>query len=320
VARGLRTNRSFTIGVIDCEARINPFHPEVVHAIQATALEYGYAVLSFNSTGNSLKEAMGVQRFLDQHVDGIIFYTALDPANVSAVIASGIPAVQVERPIARTGNVILIDPADGIDQAVDHLIALGHSRIAYIGGDLGTSVADDPSYESVEQTREMAFLDSLSRRGVPVPPGYIRRGPYSRDDRGAPQPGFEFMLDLISSDPRPTAVMCGSDVLAASALQAIAQAGLRVPSDISVIGFDDSIAELLTPPLCSIAQPVKELGRIAVEMIIKAINDPLTPPQRTTASTTFVRRASTAAVPDQETVIEYRDAPAATIGTRLGPQ
>ena len=293
VARGLRTSRSFTLGMVVSESNLNTFAAAVAHVIQIEALKSGYTVFTLNNHSDPAMEARGMQRFLDHHVDAIIFCTAIDPANVRLGHRSGVPTVQVERLVAQVGGLVGVDPADGMRQTIDHLFDLGHRKFAYIGGDVDSSRMESSLGEAIEATRERVFIDNLARYDIHVPPAYIRRGPYYQSHGAGRQTGYRLMKDILSLTPRPTAVVCGSDLLAAAALQAIAEAGLSVPTDLSITGYDDTLADILTPALSSIAQPIGELGRLAVEIALAAINDPAAPLPKVTVPTRLVLRDST---------------------------
>lgn len=293
VARGLRTKRSFTLGLVISKPRFNAVQLAVAHNVQIEALRLGYTVLTINNNEDSAIEAEGVRRLMDHHVEAVIFATAIDANNVRFLESSGIPTVQVERQIAKTGALIAIDSDDGMRDALDHLVSLGHQRIAYIGGIVDSSGAEGSFEETVEPGRERLFLQNLARHGLAAPPAYIRKAPYYVGGKPRRQPAHAEMLEILSLDPRPTALVCGSDLIAASALQAINESDLHVPGDISVIGYDDALAEILTPALSSIAQPIEELGRLAVQAAIAAIDDPQVRDLTTTVKTSFVLREST---------------------------
>lgn len=297
VARGLRTSRSYTLGLVVSESRLNAFHPAVAHYVQMEALHQGYTVLTLNNHADPDMETMGVRRFLDHHVDAVIFCTAMDPQNVRLIAQNGIPTVQVERHIAHVGGVVTVDAQDGMRQAIDHLHALGHRRFGFIGGDVDSSRMEGSLDTAIEAVRERLFRENLSRHGIDVPAACMLRAQYYDESKPVRQPGHSMMRRLLALPERPTAVICGSDLLAASALQAISEAGLSVPSDISIIGYDDSMAEILTPALTSIAQPIGELGRLAVTMALAAIEDPGASEEAVSTVTKLVIRESTAVAP-----------------------
>lgn len=296
VARGLRTSRSYTLGLVVSESRLNAFHPAVAHAVQVEALRQGYTVLTLNNNADPETEAAGVHRFLDHHVDAVIFCSAIDPANVRIIAENGIPTVQVERRIANVGGIVTVDAHDGMREAIDHLHGLGHRRFAYLGGQADSSRMEGRADDAIEAVRERLFRENLLRYGIVVQPEQMHAAPYYDGSKPARQPGHRLMKQVLGLADRPTAVICGSDLLAAAALQAISEAGLRVPDDISIIGYDDSMAEILTPALTSIAQPIDELGERAVLMALDLIQSGSPKPLEVATRTRLVIRESTGTV------------------------
>lgn len=293
MARGLRTSRSYTLGLVVSESGLNAFHPAVAHAVQFEALRQGYTVLTLNNNADTEVEAVGVHRFLEHHVDAVIFCSAIDPTNVRLIADNGIPTVQVERRIANVGGIVTVDAHDGMREAIDHLHALGHRRFAYLGGQADSRRMEGRPEDAIEAVRERLFRENLQRHGIEVRPDHILSGPYYDGSKPVRQPGHGLMKQILASPERPTAVVCGSDLLAAAALQAISEAGLRVPQDISIIGYDDSMAEILTPALTSIAQPIDELGERAVIMALELIQAPIREPRTLSTKTKLVLREST---------------------------
>ncbi len=272
VARGLRTRTSSAIGFLT-ENELNPFFTKVARAVQAEALRRGYTVLMLNHNRIETVEQRGIDHILDQQVGAVIFCPSSSPEVVRRVMTEGIRVVQLERETVPLGCRILVDAEQGMREAVSHLAGLGHRRIAYIGGDVIALRHEIALDQTNERLRVSAFRNAMASVGLALPDGYIQLGEYL-DASGRPSDGVRMMELLLRQAPRPSAVVVGSDFIAAGALQAIHAAGLRVPDDISIIGYDDSIAELLTPPLTTIAQPMDELGRLAVEMALKPIGNP----------------------------------------------
>jgi len=294
MARALRTAKTFTLGMVVSESRLNAFHPYVAHEVQLEALKHGYSVLTLNNGASEEIERQGVHRFLDQHVDAVIFCAAIDPSNVRLIAEAGVPTVQIERESARVGSFSLVDPAPGMKEAIGHLRGLGHARIAYIGGGSAVGRLENRRAKSVEVQRAECFRRSMTSAGFDTPAEFIRLGPYyiEHADR---QPGRTMMRELLGLRDKPSAVVIGSDLLAAGALQAIHEEALRVPQDVSIVGYDDTMAEILTPPLTSIAQPIAELGRNAVTLALAAIAGSDAPGRKMVVSTKLVIRQSTSA-------------------------
>jgi DNA-binding LacI/PurR family transcriptional regulator len=292
MARALRTSRSFTFGMVVSEFHLNAFHPYVAHEVQHEALKHGYTVLTLNNRADVGIERAGVQRFLDQHVDAVIFCAAISPDNVQAISEAGTPTVQIERERAKIGALSLVDPVPGMQEAIRHLHGLGHKGIGYIGGKSTWTTWEGARITSIEEQRVACFRRELRAAGLVSDDAYIRLGEYYIDGADC-QPGRSMMRELLALPLPPTAVVIGSDLLAAGALQAIHESGLRVPHDISIIGYDDTMAEILTPPLSSIAQPIADLGRNAVTLALEAIADPSVARRKMTAPTRLVVRQST---------------------------
>lgn len=271
MARALRTNRSSTLGLVLSDDARNAFFTHVAHVIQSEALTRGYTVLTLNHNTNDRAERDGVQRFLDQHVDAVIFCAAYDPGNVRLIADAGIPVVQVEREIATVGPKVMVDSSAGFLQAGLHLKALGHKAVSYLGVRPGIDRSENPPERSVEALRLMAFRTAMREAGLVIENEILVGHYYSA--AGTPLVGASAIAPLLDSAMPPTAIICASDVLAAGVLQAINLRGLGVPHDISVIGFDDSFADLLTPPLTTIAQPISDLGATAIRLALAGIDN-----------------------------------------------
>lgn len=293
-ARGLRTHRSHVLAFVS-ENELNPFFMKVAKEVQSQALARGYTVLMLNHNGSAAVENAGVEQFIDQRVAAVIFCAAASPDTVKRVAAAGIRVVQVEREVARLGHTALVGARRGIRQAVDHLAELGHSRIAYVGGAPIPNRSEIPIEETNESLRLAAFRETMSDHGLDLPAAFVKLGGYYDKSTFSPLDGRKMMEALLAEKPKPTAVIVGSDFIAAGALQATHGAGLRVPDDISIIGYDDSMANILTPPLTSIAQPMEELGRFAVVTSISP--EPDVEAGQTVFDTHLVIRSSTAAPP-----------------------
>ncbi|MDQ3242420.1 MAG: LacI family transcriptional regulator [Gemmatimonadota bacterium] len=252
VARSLVRSRSYALGIIVPDFR-NPFFADVVSSAERVAAQEGYAVLLCEAgEGNAAK-------YLD----------ALHARIIDGVIIDAVGAASVHADLLDRTNVVLIDqiagrwPGIATDaesagaQAADHLIGLGHRRIAFIG-----PAIDAHSF----RMRERGFWKRLDANGISLPSEYLARG------NATAQEGRNAMRSLLSLDPRPTAVFCVNDVIAIGALKAALAAGLRVPEDISVVGCDDiELAQLVTPELTTVKVPARELGGRAARLLIRTI-------------------------------------------------
>lgn len=298
VARGLRTQRSHTIGLLIVEGTLNPFFSQLSQAIRIEAMERGYTILLFQHGMKPEREAAAVAHLMQQRADAVIFSYAVTAEGMEPLVRAGIPIVQIEQEVRAGTHVVLIDPVPGIDAAVDHLVGLGHRGIAFIGGDPELYKRARVRGTSMEDDRLAAFRSAMARHDLPVPAHHLALGRYftlSSDDPAAE--GRRMMEGLLNLHPRPTAVLASGDVLAAGALQALTSAGLRVPDDMSVIGFDDSIANILAPPLASIGRPLDEMARQALNMAISATEGGTSGTGYARLPTRLVMRKSTGPVP-----------------------
>lgn len=300
VARGLRTQRSWTIGMIVVDGTINPFFTQLTQAVRTEALDRGYNVLVYNHGMSAKREADAIANLIQQRVDAVIFSYGVAAENMEPLREAGIPIVQIERALTHDTHSVLIDPAPGISEAVAHLAQVGHDRIAYIGGDPKLYPRPRPHGSTMEEDRLTAFRAAMLASEVEVDERLIQLG-YYFNPAGRPITGEGRRLTrlLLELPQRPTAIFASGDTLAAGALQEMHQAGLRVPDDISVIGFDDSIADMLTPPLSSVGRPLQDMGTCALNMAIASISDPGTERNSIRFPTYLVKRQSVAQKPRQ---------------------
>jgi LacI family transcriptional regulator len=255
-ARSLVTRRSQTIGVIIPDIS-EPFYSRVIKGMQYIADEAGYTLL-FSNSYESLEQSKVVQKMVDgQRVDGLIIVgsSRAERDYISSLTAKGTPFVVIERHFSDLNmNCIWVDNVVGGYIATKHLIECGHRRIAHITGDLSFEVAAD---------RVKGYRKALDEAGIPYSPKLVLPGSFVWQD------GYAAMKQLLSDTPRCTAVFAGNDSMAYGALQAIAEAGLSVPQDISVVGFDDlEFSSLTNPPLTTVRQPRYEMGRDAMRLLL----------------------------------------------------
>ena len=210
--------------------------------------------------------------------------------------------IQVERPTALSTHSVVVDNYAGSVAATEYLLTLGHQRIAYIGGDpKHIQSGGKNSQGHVEEERLSGFLDTLQAHGIAVESNLIAQGCYfSLEDSGLANDGYKYMKQFLQTRPRPTALFATCDMLAAGALQAIYEEGLRVPADISVIGFDDTYAPYLSPPLTTVQQPMADIGKEAVCIVLEVFEedtDHAAPYKQVRLPTHLVIRSSTGPAP-----------------------
>jgi DNA-binding LacI/PurR family transcriptional regulator len=258
VARGLVTRRTRTIGLVVTTVA-DPFTCEVVSGIEQTASDCGYSVFLADSNADPAREQKIVQSFAERRVDGIIVTSSRVGALYIPLLSEmQVPIVLVNdhHPGAFVHSVMIGNRA-GMRAAAAHLIGLGHRRIAYVGDRLG--------YQS-DTERHAGYRAALEAASIPALPALTAYGD------GKPQGAIEAMNTLLESSEPPTAVCCYNDMSALGVMRAIHLRGLRVPEDISVVGFDDLFLSSYTqPPLTTVRQPMRRMGQLAMESLFKVM-------------------------------------------------
>ncbi len=257
-ARSLVTSRTATVGVV-VTSIADPFAGEVVLGIEDAANDHDYSVILANSNAQPEREVKVVRAFEERRVDGII----VTSSRVGAIYAEMLSQARV--PIVLLNNQhpsefmhsVTIDNLAASFQAVHHLISLGHRRIAYIGDRFGCQSDTD---------RFGGYRSALDQAYLPFQPVYVTHG------NGRSDAAMSAMEGLLALPSPPTAVFCYNDMTALGAMTAIAARRLKVPDDVSVVGFDDVfVAQYSSPPLTTVRQPMREMGRLALETLIKLV-------------------------------------------------
>ncbi len=278
LARQLRTARSNMILVMVSNIA-NPFCAEVVKGIEEEAEKNGYRILLCNSGSDLARSTSGLQLLSGKMVDGIITMNALSSLPELTTMIGDAPGCRVQCEYADTGSIscVGINDVEAAQGAVSRLADNGRRRIALINHDLSYRYA---------RLRERGYKSVLHVHGLAY-----QQVTYAQDLSAAA--GKRAMEQLLSRDEKPDAVFAVSDSLAAGALRAIAQAGLRVPEDIAVIGFDGTeLAEVVSPQLTTVEQPSRAIGRTAVSLLMKRIDDPDAAVERVMMDWRVIDRAS----------------------------
>ncbi len=297
LARRLRQSRSQVIGHLLKATVPNPFYVEVARGAEEEARARGYEMLTANVQHDAETERHAVETFLGWRADGLVFSTPSDAANVEYAHSLGVPLAQVERPRSLVGHRLVVRNYPSAVAAMRHLLDLGHRRIAYVGAELLSEDGPAALYGYVERERFEAWRDVMRDVGAATD-GLARFGEaYTIDQPTAQGHGYRATRALLQGPERPTAILASNDILAAGALQAIHEAGLRCPDDISVVGFDDTLAGFLAPLLTSVRLPARRLGATAVRMVIDEIEGKGARDQHLALDAELVLRRSTAPVP-----------------------
>ena len=253
-ARALVSGRSRMLGLIVSEIT-NPFFPELVQEFENLAVAQGYEVLIGSTNYEPARTESLIRRMLQRNVDGVAVMTfGIEEELVQKLVEREFPLVFVDAgPDQPNVRVLKVNYGEGIRQAVQHLAALGHRRIAFISGPLRLRSAI---------ARREAFLKSMAELGLTVPTAHLVEGNHTMEG------GIVAMEQLTSNSAPPTAVMCSNDMTAIGALHALFRTTRTVPRDISVVGFDDiHLAQFMLPPLTTVQMSCKDLAAAAVEAL-----------------------------------------------------
>lgn len=247
-ARALGSGRSSLYGLIISDIT-NPFFPELVKSFEDVAVQNGQDVLVANTNYDPARMEVCVSRMLQRKVDGVAVMTSeMDDRLITEFESRRIPLVFLDTGVAeKLASNIAVDYAAGVDASVEHVTSLGHTEIAFISG---------PQTLRSARVRREAFIGSLQRKGIH--PGMVEEGNHQAEG------GQEAMARLLARGRRPTAVLASNDMTAIGALGAIHERGLRIPEDISVVGFDDiQISRFTQPALTTVRLSREEIARLA---------------------------------------------------------
>jgi LacI family transcriptional regulator len=293
-AQQLRSSRSRMLGVIVGDLT-NPRSASLINSVQSVAVERGYATLfaSVPESGSQGEQDV-LQAFLRQRPEGLVLATLRTPESdrlLRRLADGGMQVALVGRALDHVGiDSISANYRRGGDTITGHLLELGHRRIAFLGAPVSAA-------EQVGRLR--GYLDALRRARIQARPAWVigdAAGP-----NGPVYPtfltGYQGAQRLLRLRLRPTAIVARNDVTAAGALQALKDAGLRVPADISVTGFDNiPLAPAIDPALTTMSQPIEEEGRLAAEFLIARLERPqqAIAPRNIVLECSLIVRASTA--------------------------
>jgi LacI family transcriptional regulator len=279
LARSLRRRETRTIGLLVPD-NANPFFAEFARVVEDVGFAEGYSVILCNSDRSETKEETYIDVLLAKQVDGLIVISATDRVDLlQHVLDVGVPMVVVDRkPTDMSVSHVLVANEQGGYLAGQYLARLGHRRVACIGGPSDAN----PSWERVG-----GFARALEEVDVALQPAAIVQGDfrYAGGEAG--------MRALLERDLGLTAVFAANDLMAIGAMITLRRAGLRVPDDVSVIGFDNILqASTTIPPLTTIEQSVNELGQATVRLLLDKIMKRTTEPACLTIPTRLVERES----------------------------
>jgi len=280
LARSLRSGKTHTLGLILPDSA-NPFFAEIGRAIETAAFGYGFSVILCNTENDIEKERMYTEVLENKQVDGIIFVASGDHReSLLQIMNNGLPIVVVDRELGQLEvDTVTTDNYSGGMVATQHLLALGHREIACITG---------PSNINPSAERVTGYRSALLQADISIDETLIMRGNFN------PESGYECAMGLFQRNPRPTAIFSCNDMMSIGVIRAASQLGLRIPQDVSIVSFDNiDLASYTTPPLTTVEQPKREIGAMAIGMILERMKNPELQVRRNVIPTRLIIRGST---------------------------
>jgi LacI family transcriptional regulator len=285
-ARALVSGRSKIFGLIVSEIT-NPFFPEIVAVFEKIAVEHGYEILLTSTLDDPKLMESSVRRMIERRVDGVAVLTfGMEELLLADLKLRRVPLVFVDigPPLPRISN-IRIDYLHGIRQAIQHLAALRHQRIAFVTGPLSLKSAI---------ARRDAFLESMQELGRAVDPHLIVAGDHTTEG------GMDAVAKLLDVAAKPTAILCSNDMTAIGVMRKSCEDGVVIPRDLSLVGFDDvRLAQFMLPPLTTVQMSQAELARLAFKALLADVDreNPMPNGTEYALQTNFILRKSTAIAP-----------------------
>jgi LacI family transcriptional regulator len=288
IARSLKTNRSFTVAVLLPDLT-NPLFPPMVRGIEDVLAEAGFTALIANTDNHPDRALAALETMRIRQADGCIAATATRDDSVLVDAARETPMVLINRRVLNHAiPAVVADDRSGVRQAVEHLAALGHERIAYVAG---------PQWVSTGADRHEAFVGALRGVGLDPDPDLICFGEAFTEEQGA-----RSLLSLLDAGRHFTALVAGNDLMALGCYDALSERGLSCPDDVSVVGFNDMpFADKFNPPLTTVRIPHYEMGRRAAGLLLERLadEDGGAPSDDIVLPVELVQRASTAPAPSR---------------------
>lgn len=284
IARSLATRRTYMVGVVIPDL-MHSFFAEVAKGIARHLDPLGYQTVLSNSNEDPLAEGRQVERLIERHIDGLIIATALPNwrnGGHAALQAGSTPFVLIDRlPVGSAAHYVGVRDEELGELATSHLLSLGRRRVAHLRGPRTANSAG----------RVRGYKRALAQAGVPFRPEYVVQA------GGGDLAGFTAMRQLLALPERPDAVFCYNDPVGAGAIQAVLEAGLRVPQDVALIGAGNvHYSDQLRVPLSTIDQGSGQLGEAAAELLVRCIESkiPIEPSQVLIPPRLVVRASSVA--------------------------
>lgn len=275
IARSLRVQKSAKIGLVVSDIR-NPFFTAIGRAVEDAAYEKGYSVLMCNTDEDPEKEELYLKLLYDENVAGVIF-SPTHQFNINAqTYNQKMPFVIIDRAVdSNEVDMILLDNVAAAYELTEHLIKNGYKKFVGLFGDASTT----------GQERSRGFHKALKDHHLtPLAAHFIA---------ARIQQGYETAMNLLSQPNRPDAIFTSNSMLTAGAYQAVRDSKLKVPTDVAIVGFDDTTwGALVDPPITVIEQPTEEIGRTATELLFQRIQEPSRSPKTVILKGALIARGS----------------------------
>lgn len=280
IARSLRTRQTKMVGLLIGDVE-NSFYSVIAKNVESVAKGAGYHVVLCNSDDDPDIEREYLKLLEAMRVDALVVTpTSRNHRYLARLLDKGIVIVQVDRRVeGLAADAILVDNESGAEGAVSHLIAAGHSRIGILTGELAVPTA---------RQRLAGYERAMKEHGIAVREELVKTGSFHREH------AIEDATDLIRARPAPTAIFAANNILAEASFFALAQHGLRVPRDVSVVAFDDvQWMSMVEPSVTTVRQPVADMARSAAELVLRRLREGREgPPSTIVFRTQLVERGS----------------------------
>jgi LacI family transcriptional regulator len=292
LARSLRSKRTRTLALVLTDIT-NPFWTTVARGVEDAASEEGYHVIFCNTDESASKQESYLEAMIQKQVDGILLVPARSKEDpIKFLHQQNVQVVLLDRRLPDIeADVVRCDSTGGAYQLVQLLLKLGHRRIAILSGPSGVSSADD---------RVAGYQHALQEAGLETEDRLIIYGEFSLES------GYQMTHDLLAMTPRPTALFASNNFIAIGALKALHDAGVTVPEEMSVVGFDDLPAAIGVEPFLTVAfQPAYEMGRRATKRLLECLDGQVTDGiQEIVLPVSIIERKSTQAVTEGDIVTD----------------
>jgi LacI family transcriptional regulator len=281
VARSLKNDRTHTIGMM-IPNNSNPYFAELIQGIEDESFKLGYNIILCNSYDDPKKQVAYVRVLMEKRIDGLILVSSgSDPELIQLLDVESIPKVLVDRELSVvSADFIESDHEQGGHQATKYLLELGHKDIACVSG---------PEDLLPSRDRVRGYQRALQEAGVTFRPELLVHSDFTSEG------GFTAFQQLLALPQRPSAIFAGNDLMAIGGICAANQTGVKIPEELSVVGYDDiALASFSTPPLTTVVQPKYDIGVLTARVLVDRIGNADQAPRREMLGTTLKVRQSTA--------------------------